>query len=193
MNDQTWFNLLALAAAIAVLVFGGLAMAISAAPTPAPAATLAAPGIDYLYLTIEFNPSTGLDEYFPGNFSVPAHQLVVITITNFDNGTNVPPASADRVQGTVGASAFEQATAATSSRSYTQLPSSAISHTFSVLQTPYGLNVPIPPAVSLDVPVVVSFSTYFNQTGTFAWMCQAPCDPGSMTTPGLMTGTLEVV
>jgi hypothetical protein len=192
MKDQTWFSVVAIAAAIAVLVFGGVAVVISAAPAPATSPSNGTPGVDYLYLTISFNPVNGLDQYFPANFSVPAHQLVVVTITSYDNGTNAPPASATTVQGVVGGAASLQSPAGAAPQSYTQLPLTGISHTFSIMQSPYNVNVPIPPSISLSQPIVVSFSLYFNTTGIFTWLCQAPCDPNSMTTPGFMTGALTV-
>ncbi len=194
MRDEHWYNWAALVGILLVIVVGGFAIALTAgAPAPAaPAPTPTAPKVDYLYLTIAFNPATGADEYFPANFSVPAHTLVVVTITNYDNGTNPVPGSFEQVRGTVGESATAWIGGASTPVTYSSY-SMPIAHTFTVASAPYNLNVPIPSAGDLDNPSVVQFSAYFNETGTFQWACVAPCDPGAMTRDGLMIGSLLVV
>ena len=59
-----------------------------------------------------------------------------------------------------------------------------------------GFNVPIPSAINSPeggIGATVTFFAYFNETGTFTWNCEAPCDPFSMATDGFMTGTMTVV
>lgn len=195
MNEKAWFNVVAGFAGL-IVVAGGIA-ALAWGPGSVPSSTSAAGSgsagaIDYLYLTIAFNPGTGMDQYFPANFTVPAHELVVVTITNFDNGTNVVPQGAATVRGTVGGVAYLQVAGSSAKHSYSQLAPNKVVHTFSMAQAPYDLNVPLPSATSLSEPTVVTFDAYFNQSGTFAWNCLAPCDMNSMMTSGLMTGTVTV-
>ncbi len=195
MRDEHWFNWAALVGILLVVVIGGFAIALTAgAAAPAgPASTPTAPKVDYLYLTVSFNTITGKDQYFPANFSVPAHTLVVITVTSYDNGTNLVPAGDQTVRGTVGNTAQVWANGASTPTTMTSVAANAIAHTFTIQQGLYNLNVPIPATVNMLTPSVIQFSTYFNETGSYQWACLAPCDPGSMTTPGFMTGTLTVV
>lgn len=172
-----------------VLILGVLAGGILghiAAP-----AVVASSGSEHLYLTISFDPYTGLDKYFPANFSVPANVPVTITITNYDNGTNVVPAAFSQVLGTVGGT--ETVTNATqSATAESSVPADQIAHTFTLVSSPYDINVPIPAAVD-TTPTVVSFTVVFTSAGQFVWHCMAPCDDAAMNTLGFMTGTVTVV
>ncbi len=145
---------------------------------------------DHLYLAIAYDPYTGLDKYFPANFSVPANVPVVITITNYDNGTNAVPAAFTQVLGTVdGTEAVTNATA--SGVPVTSVPVGQVAHTFTLITGPYTINVPIPAAQG-TTPTVVTFTVVFTSAGQFQWHCMAPCDDAAMTTPGLMTGFVTV-
>lgn len=145
---------------------------------------------EHLYLTVAFDPYTGLDEYFPANFTVPANVPVTITITNYDNGTNAVPAEYSQVRGTVGG--METVTSATASNvSLGSVPAAGVAHTFTVASAPYDINVPIPAAQG-ETPTIVTFTVVFTATGQFAWHCKAPCDMVAMMTPGFMTGTVTV-
>lgn len=172
-----------------VLILGVLAGGILghvAAP-----AVVASSGPDHLYLTIAFDPYTGLDQYFPANFSVPANVPVTITITNYDNGTNVVPAAFSQVLGTVGGA--ETVTNATASQAaVSSIPADQIAHTFTLISSPYDINVPVPAAQG-TTPTSVSFTIVFTTTGQFVWHCMAPCNGHAMTTPGYMTGTVTVL
>lgn len=147
-------------------------------------------GTEHLYLSIAYDPYTGLDQYFPANFSVPVNVPVIITITNYDNGTNLVPAAFDAVQGTVGGTETVT-TAAASNVPVTSVPADQVAHTFTLITGPYDLNVPIPAAQD-TTPTVVSFTVVFTSTGQFVWHCMAPCDDAAMATPGFMTGTVTV-
>jgi hypothetical protein len=192
MRDQTWYNLVAISAIVGVVTVGAAALVVGSMPASGAPAS-AGPRTDYLYLTIAFNPSTGQDQYFPANFSVPSHTLVVVTITSYDNGTNPVPTSSATVHGTVGNQATMQEGKTGTPSTYSQLPLSHITHTFTMSQGGYALSVPIPPAADLGDPSVVSFSAYFNETGNYGWLCLAPCDQTSMGVPGLMAGTVGVL
>ncbi|HYM39067.1 MAG TPA: hypothetical protein VEY12_02830 [Thermoplasmata archaeon] len=134
------------------------------------------PTLTHIYLSMAFNPYSGLDEVFPANFTIPAGADVMFTVTNYDNATNpIPDALA------VVAGVRDVTGAATSGRNVT--------HTFTVHAL--GINVPIPPAQGRR-PAIVTFTVHVDARGDYAWMCMAPCDPVSMVTPGFMRGTMTV-
>jgi hypothetical protein len=183
---------LVLAIAVVLLVGfvgGGLAGYVSRGLLPAPAV----PGQEYLFLTIGFDFATGLDRYFPANFTVPTHTSVLVTITNYDNASNPVPTAVASVQGTVGNVETMQAASSAVGMVMGAVPAGDVAHTFTMDSGGYAINVPIPAANSLADPMVVTFHAYFNITGTFDWHCLAPCDASSMTTPGYMRGTVTVV
>ncbi len=148
-------------------------------------------GTDHLYLTIAFDPYTGLDQYFPANFTVPANVPVVITITNYDNGSNQIPPGFNQVSGTVGGT--ETVTNGTlSGAALSTVAADHVAHTFTLDAAPYNINVPVP-AADGQIPTVVTFTVVFTSTGQFQWHCMAMCDGSAMTTPGFMMGTVTVV
>ncbi len=172
-----------------LLVFGLLAGGILGHVATPPVVTTA--GSDHLYLTIAFDPYTGLDQYFPANFTVPANVPVVITITNYDNGSNQIPTGFNQVLGTVGGT--ETLTNATvSGQALTTVPLDHVAHTFTLNAQPYDVNVPIP-AADGQTPSVVRFTVIFTTAGQFEWHCMAMCDDSAMTTLGFMMGTVTVV
>lgn len=188
MRDPDWYGVVAGVIALGVLILGGLAIVGEgkvAPPAPGPR------GPDYLYLTVAFNPSSGIDQYFPANFTVPSHTLVVISITNYDDGTNQVPAALGLVTGTIGGTESVSAGGSASAHSVTSVPLTGLAHTFSVGSI--GLNAPIPSATDPSTPSVTSFVLMFNQSGTLVWYCQAPCDPMSMMMMGFMSGVITVV
>ncbi|MCI4331067.1 MAG: hypothetical protein L3K19_04390 [Thermoplasmata archaeon] len=207
MNENTWYRSVAVGLVVLLIsgIFLGLTWGGKADPGPAassPEAAWGSPAVDFVNLTIAWNPATGLDEYFSANFTVPAHVVVRVTITSYDNGTNPIPASYSTVQGTL--SGIETVSSEGVDRSVPAIPGK-IAHTFTVLSwgtvgsmmagdgTGGMLNPVVPPSISVSDPVSVSFSTYFNQTGLFTWACMAPCDPTAMMSPGLMAGTISVL
>ncbi len=172
-----------------VLILGVLAGGILGHVVAPPVVTTS--GSEHLYLTVSFDPYTGADKYFPGNFSVPANVPVTITITNYDNGTNAVPASLAQVLGTVGGT--ETVTNATvSGANVSSIPVDQVAHTFTLISAPYDINVPVPAAQG-HTPSSVTFTVDFGTAGQFTWHCMAPCDGHAMTTPGYMTGTVTVV
>src|SRR5712691_317816 len=77
------------AVGVIFLLIGLLGGAMLARTNPPPA--VATTGTAHVYLNVAYNPYTGLDEYFPANFTVPTNVPIIITITNYDNGTNTVP------------------------------------------------------------------------------------------------------
>jgi hypothetical protein len=132
----------------------------------------------HLYLTVGFNFTTGEDQYFPANFSIPADVRVVITITNYDNGTNGVPDALGKVTGTV------DGTATSNGATFRSIPGQNVSHTFTIPSI--GVNIPLP------VSSTVTFTLLIEQVGNYEWHCMAPCDANAMLTPGFMRGTISV-
>lgn len=132
----------------------------------------------HLYLTVGFNFTTGEDQYFPANFTIPSDLDVIITITNYDNATNPVPDAYGKVTGTVGG------TATIAGLEVTSIPGRSVSHTFTIMSL--GVNVPLPVSSS------VTFVLYVETAGSYEWHCMAPCDANAMSTPGFMQGTLTV-
>jgi len=133
-------------------------------------------------LTVAINPLNGWPQYTPANFSVPRGE-VTITIVDDDVPMSFPGCNCN-VSGTLGNVEYINGTA-------TNVVSNAnVAHTFDVPSL--GINV-LSPAMS-----TVTFTVFFNQTGTYAWMCEAPCGGASPTAPpmgvpGYMVGTITVV
>ncbi|HYK92729.1 MAG TPA: hypothetical protein VEY07_01640 [Thermoplasmata archaeon] len=195
MTESSWYTWVAAGMALVVVVglvaglglgsnFGSPGGTKTGGANSAPA---------YLYLTIAFNPQNGMDQYFPANFSVPANTMVHFVVTNYDNGHNVVASQYTQVLGTVGGVSTWVNSSMSTPVTAGAVPSAEISHTFTLENGGYMLNVPIPMATDAANPTTVTFSAFFNSTGTFTWECMAPCDPGSMVTPGYMAGTVTVV
>ncbi len=175
-----------------VLVMSLAAGVIWATRQYAPSPSNATPAKDYIYLTIGFNSATGLDEYFPANFSVPAGVPVQFTITNYDNGTNPVANAVGVVRGTVDGTE-SVSVAGQPPQVLSALAGNEVSHTFTIESGGVFVSAAMPAAVSLSQPTVVTFTVLFNTPGIYTWHCLAPCDLQAMGVPGFMTGTMTVV
>ena len=181
---------LAIAMAIVLGAVGGAALGVL---LERPAAGPANVGTDYLFLTIGFDFASGFDKFMPANFTVPTHTPIVVQITSYDNASNPVPTEAASVRGTVGNVEIMRSAADPTGMPMAAVPAGSVALTFTMDGGPYSVNVPIPAASSLGNPMVVTFTAYFNVTGSFDWHCLAPCDPASMATTGYMRGTVTVV
>ncbi|MDE1821091.1 MAG: hypothetical protein KGJ23_09760 [Euryarchaeota archaeon] len=186
--------------ALLVGVGGGFLVGHATVNSPSPAPKAATP-VDYVYLQIKpgcawcASPFNGSDEYTPANFTVPAHTLIVLTITNFDNGVNPVAPSVRQVSGVLGNVEYQGASAPSSwGTTASSVDGSALSHTFSAnpQSTTSGFNVPIPASTGPGGNSV-TVMMFFNTTGSISWQCNAPCDGWSMAQAGFMAGTITVV
>lgn len=192
MTEQRWFNLVAVASVVAVLGAGAL---LFVAPTPSHASAAGAPTAatptTYRSLSIVYNAAAGSYDYATRDLSVPVGVTVVFTITNFDPSTGtVPTSSASRVTGTLAGATLGSATAG--GAHVTAISPGAVSHTFSMSNGFYHLNVPIPPAAGPSQPSVVTFSVVFSTAGTFDWGCVILCGTPMSGMPDQMFGLVTV-
>lgn len=178
MKTQDFYNWSALALAGAVVLWGAVALAY-----PAPAASAAgSERTSNLNLTVELNATTGAPQYVPANFSVPQGR-VVVTLVDRD----VPMAWSNctcAVRGTVGGVELVNGSAVSS------FDPANVAHTFTV--PGLGVNVLSPGAST------VTFQMELGRSGTYVWVCLAPCGAEGyagfpMGTPGYMTGTMTVL
>lgn len=193
MDDARWFSVAA--ALVALLVTAGGVAAIALTPaspspkgpgTPAPMAPTT-----YRTLVISADPATGAVNYAARNLAVPLHERVVITILNYDPSIAKLPTPADaQVRGTYGGPMAIVTPAGSSSAG--QIPANGVSHTFSMSNEYYAINVPIPPSPAAGTPSEVQFAVVFNTPGTFDWGCVVLCLGDGMDGAGPMFGSLTV-
>lgn len=193
MRDQSWFDSVAGAAAVVVVVVGVVVLAI-APPAAAPTRTTSAgtPGpTAYRTLSISYNPSTGGYGYGAAQLSVPQGVRVVFTITNYDPSNAALP---DRVDAHVTGTLDGAMTVSTAAGSVTTngLPPGEVSHTFSMSNGFYHVNIPIPAAAGPGAPSQVTFALFFVFTGTYSWGCVVLCGGADMIAPDTMSGSLTV-
>ena len=192
MDRSKRFRLIVVVA-VAVLVAASVVVLFAAGYlTPAhTAASPTAPMVQtYVNLTITYDPATMIGNYTTPFISMIAHTLVIVTITNYDPTPSPLFVPWDnRVVGTVGGN--ESVNCGHGTAVVGSLPSDAISHTFTVLDSYYNISVPIPPAPGPGVPCVVTFELTMNQSEMTTWGCVANCDNGLMAA-GRMWGLLLV-
>lgn len=157
----------------------------------------------HLFLTIVTGDMTGKAEYpayIPSDFSLPANSTVVVTVTNFDDATALPKATAQyaKASGIVGGTFTvtpikpgDPNGAAGPTTTASSLDPAQVSHTFTV--PGLGINVPIAPHAR------VTFTIRTGAPGSFAWRCYDPCGNGPAgwgtamaAQRGYMEGTLTV-
>jgi hypothetical protein len=137
------------------------------------------------------------------NITLPAHRLIELAITNYDDGNaNLTAAKYANVMGTNDGSEMVFNNTAINStqgpngivlrgaQTVANMPLSEVSHTFTV--SSLGLNLPI----ATQSTVVAFFTT--GAAGTFTWLCESTCGSGpdgtagAMSTAGWMSGVLTV-
>lgn len=167
------------------------------------------------------------------SLEVPPNSTITVIIKNYDSATplyDVSDGYFRRVQGTVAGeqitgtlvtktTAAGQQTEKVNGQTFSQVDSSAVSHTFTIQSTPNSANplfvsVPVvgvpdsanPNAEEIDgnpypAPNIIQFQFQTGPAGTYIWKCYDPCggdrgDPwgfgGPMATTGYMAGTLTV-
>lgn len=135
------------------------------------------------------------------NISLPANRAIHISIVSYDMGNASVDPQFLKVSGTVGNSvevingtvAMGDNVSQSWKTGMTTFSASEVLHTFTILN---GTNV------LLNIPVIAGdteFGTfYLNSTGSFTWQCEAACGSGPsgwsgpMSTPGWMSGTIDV-
>jgi hypothetical protein len=144
----------------------------------------------YRNLTITYSPMYGDYVYSQTQLTVPANVVVVFTIVNYDpTSSALPSPSYALVSGTM--NGREVVSYGTNETSVSGLSTTDVSHTFTMSDPYYQLNVPIPPAAPGGSPARVTFSMVFHFQGPyFSWGCDVYCGGPMMTR---MYGSLAVV
>jgi hypothetical protein len=185
MKDQTFYNTVSgLAVLVVIASFGvGIYSGQLGGALPGTNGSGHPQVVAYLNLTVSINSTTGWPQYAPANFTVPRGE-VKISITD-DDSMMAWSTCLCQVAGTVNNLETVNGTA------MGVIPSADVAHTFSI--PALGLNLPSPGQS------IVATSVWFNQTGSFTWLCEAPCgagpdpyDSAPMGVPGYITGTLTV-
>ncbi|MCL4449634.1 MAG: hypothetical protein M1483_06285 [Actinobacteria bacterium] len=179
---------------VMALLLGTTLAACSSSSTPLASSKPVTVNLGTTILTGHMISHPGWPKFSPANFTVPNNSTVVLTITNYDDGT------APLGNGSSYAN-VEGGTATVNGQPLTSLPVAQVSHTFTI--PTLGLNVPIPAAATVASgsprqPTKVVFTFKVTKGGTFTWYCMAPCGTGPtgmggpMTTKGYMTGSFTV-
>lgn len=193
MRDQDWFNIVAAVTVVLVLVAGGLAFAMApGAPVTTGRSGAGSQGPTvYRNLTISYDPAAGGFAYDEIALGIPLNVRAIFTLTSLDSVSAKLPTMADaEVVGTDGGGI--QIINEKGSVFVTSIPASEVSHTFSLSNGFYHLNVPVPATDRAGAGAVVSFSAIFTMPGTYVWGCVVLCGEADMHFPGLMYGTLTV-
>ena len=174
MRDQSWSNLVAVVAAVvAILAVTSLAVVAPMATPPSVGSIPPNAPFGYYNLSIVRGPS-GDFVYSQTQLSVPSDVVVIFTITNYDPTSSLLPTPSDAaVAGTQNGTMTVQSPGGVAV--VNSVPTNDVSHTFTMSDAYYRLNVPIPPAYSAGQPTQVSFAVDFHFPGTFDWGCVAYC------------------
>lgn len=127
-------------------------------------------------------------EFLPGNFQLPAHATIHMTVISFDDGP-APTPGYTKIKGVSGNAVTLDG------KRVTRIAANDIAHTFTV--PALGLNVPIP-AAPTGKYVTVAFTFHTGGAGRYAWQCYALCGAGQsgwgypMTANGMMRGVVKV-
>ncbi|MDA8209212.1 MAG: hypothetical protein M0Z92_09470 [Actinomycetota bacterium] len=187
-------------AVAAALALGGCTSGQSAATSTAQ--KVSANTIIHRKMVIEtghMDGKPGWPRFTPAGFTAPAGATIVLTIVNYDDGAApLPPASPwGQVWGPD--ATFGEVTGGTelvNGTKVNEISNQLVSHTFEI--PALLVNIPIPAASSSSHPVTVTYTFKVNKSGTFLWICAAPCGSGSagmggaMNTNGWMRGYVHI-
>lgn len=172
---------------------GGLPFIAACSATTGPAMRTAQVPVVYRTMVIrtgkELN-KPGWPQFQPADWQAPQGSVVELTIISHDSGTAPPMMmQAGQVRGTEGS------VETVNGKVVRNIPSSEISHTFSI--PALGLNLPIPQASPGKI-VTITAKIPLTRAGHYLWQCLAPCATGpmgmggAMATPGYMRGTITI-
>ena len=138
------------------------------------------------------------------NVTLPAGVTIVATIINYDDGAASTDPKYANVTGTtsnqisifnntnINSSEGSGSISVNGTSPVSQVPDAIVAHTFTVLSgSSVQVNIPL-------VPSSITQASFTLTSGVYAWQCEAACGSGStgwegaMSTPGWMTGTVDV-
>ena len=141
------------------------------------------------------------------DFSVPAHALITIRVSQYDGGEVITNPYFAKVHGTVDGTASITMAGTTETTSFSAIPPDTVGHTFTLhgvatdTQPPLFVSVPLmASAFENEKPNVIEFSFLTGDPGTYYWNCEFPCGDGTyanfggpMSSQGYMAGRFDVV
>lgn len=141
------------------------------------------------------------------SISIPADTAILLTVVNYDNGTNaISQAVFANAKGVTNDSVFVAGTSGLTmndleipagiplqlgGQNTTTFPAADISHTFTVISANTYVNIPI-------IPNSIETTTFALPPGSYIWQCQCACGwspdgwGGAMGTDGWMSGIVNV-
>ncbi len=150
------------------------------------------PTVEYVNSTVSASGPNGTMVFCPGNFTVVENTTVVFTFTIYDTNASVADPSAALVQGSENGTEEVIAYPGASPEFVSSLPTSEVSHTFTIVIGTSVVNVPLPAAISASQPATVVFTMVFGESGVFEWFCNPDCVPYSIQEGTGMAGTVTV-
>lgn len=130
-------------------------------------------------------------QFTPTNFTATKGETVVLTITSFDPGVSVLPATFAKVSGTAGG------TELVNGKAVHQISPNQGAHTLTIPALGINIVVPAVPVGQKSVTVQATFRV--TKSGNFVWQCMAPCGTGPsgwsgpMAEKGYMGGQFDVL
>ncbi len=150
------------------------------------------PAVEYVNSTVEPASLGGPEVFCPGNFTVTENTTVEFTFSIYDtNASGVDPEAA-LVQGSQNGTEEIIAQPGAAPEYVTSLPTTDVSHTFTIVVGSTVINAPLPAAPSASQPAVVVFDVTFSESGTFTWYCNPNCEPYPIQEGQGMSGTITV-
>ena len=141
------------------------------------------------------------------NYSVPAHSVVTVTVSQYDSGARITNDFFASIHGTM------DGTATINGVKVSKVDPESVGHTFTLRgladeKTQIFVSVPLPALPDDKIPSsgytktpnVVTFTFITGDAGKYVWNCEYPCGDGTlarfggpMSTQGYMSGNFTVV
>lgn len=176
---------------------GGLAIAGLTLAMDRPAQAAGPVKLEMEIVTGKMIGRPGWPQYKPGDFTVPAHRLIEVTVRCYDDGNAQIPGGYNKVGGRAGKTmrlikGTPKTFAANAGTLVHEVPVKDVAHTFTVNGEHFFMNVPMP------VSSTVVFQFKSPRPGKYPWQCMAACGTGAggwagpMMTDGWMQGVMTV-
>ncbi len=180
------------AAVVGMLVVGAAAVYQSGLAQGIAPGGSSSPAVDYVNSSVEPAAPGGKMAFCPGNFTVEENTTVVFTFTVYDTNVSAADPEEALVQGTVNGTEEIIPYPGATPEYVSSIPTTDVSHTFTIVVGTTVMNAPLPAATSASQPVTVIFTVVFGQVGSYTWYCNPSCVPYSVNQGTGMAGTITV-